>query len=88
MLSPDTRVDDSKSTNNPSRVPYFVPVHLQSRPPTHSPEVSNVFRALDSARQAGLWTHPDDNINGLDVLSFMRFGGKESFQDPQKPIAS
>ncbi|WAQ82615.1 hypothetical protein PtA15_2A932 [Puccinia triticina] len=60
MLPPDTSVDDSKSTSNPSRVPYFVPVHLQSRPPTHSPEGSNMFRALDSARQAGLWTYPED----------------------------
>ncbi|PLW53296.1 hypothetical protein PCANC_06190 [Puccinia coronata f. sp. avenae] len=59
MLPPDN-VDDSKSTNNTSQVAYFVPVHLQSQPPAHSPEGSNVYHNLEAARQRGLWTYPDD----------------------------
>lgn len=58
MLPPDS-TDDSKSTNDTSKVAYFVPIHLQSQPPTHSPEGPNLFHHLDSAREAGIWTYPN-----------------------------
>jgi len=59
MLPPDS-TDDSKSTTDTSKVAYFVPIHLQSQPPTHSPEGPNLFHHLDAAREAGLWTYPND----------------------------
>lgn len=59
MLGPDP-VNDTQTTSNTTSISYFVPIHLRSQPPTYLPEGSNVYHDLDSARNAGLWTYPDD----------------------------
>ncbi|POW01605.1 hypothetical protein PSTT_12385 [Puccinia striiformis] len=60
-MIPTDNADNAKPiSNNTSQVAYFIPIHLQSQPPTHSPEGSNVFRELEPARKAGLWTYPND----------------------------
>ncbi|KAA1079079.1 tRNA-splicing endonuclease subunit [Puccinia graminis f. sp. tritici] len=63
MLVPDGLDEKSKPAISPVQVPYFVPIHLQSHPPTHTPEHPDVVHHhLDSARRAGLWTFPDNQL--------------------------
>ncbi|MBW0512075.1 hypothetical protein O181_051790 [Austropuccinia psidii MF-1] len=59
MIPPD-EVTEEKSGSSSANIPRYISIPLRSQPPTYTPQSLQLYDNLKSAREAGLWTYPNN----------------------------